>query len=88
MQSCSVHASHTFASGRCPVLIHLADLGVLPCAAAIHSINSVRCNSSSSMETAATSGTTAAAPGGLVDRMRGALWGVLIADALSMPVHW
>ena len=24
----------------------------------------------------------------LVDRMRGALWGVLIADALSMPVHW
>jgi hypothetical protein len=25
---------------------------------------------------------------GVVDRMRGALWGVYIADALSMPVHW
>ena len=23
-----------------------------------------------------------------VDRVRGALWGLLIADALSMPVHW
>jgi hypothetical protein len=27
-------------------------------------------------------------PGSVVDRIRGALWGVLIADALSMPVHW
>ena len=25
---------------------------------------------------------------GAVDRMRGALWGTYIADALSMPVHW
>lgn len=24
----------------------------------------------------------------LVDRVRGALWGTLIADAVSMPVHW
>ncbi len=24
----------------------------------------------------------------VVDRVRGALWGVYIADALSMPVHW
>lgn len=24
----------------------------------------------------------------LVDRVRGALWGLFIADALSMPVHW
>lgn len=24
----------------------------------------------------------------LLDRMRGALWGIFIADALSMPVHW
>jgi ADP-ribosylglycohydrolase len=23
-----------------------------------------------------------------VDRVRGALWGIFIADALSMPVHW
>ena len=26
--------------------------------------------------------------GAVVDRVRGALWGVHIADALSMPVHW
>lgn len=24
----------------------------------------------------------------VIDRVRGALWGVYIADALSMPVHW
>lgn len=24
----------------------------------------------------------------VVDRVRGALWGIHIADALSMPVHW
>jgi hypothetical protein len=26
--------------------------------------------------------------GAVVDRVRGALWGIHIADALSMPVHW
>ena len=24
----------------------------------------------------------------LADRVAGALWGMLIADALAMPVHW
>lgn len=24
----------------------------------------------------------------LADRVAGALWGMLIADAISMPVHW
>jgi ADP-ribosyl-[dinitrogen reductase] hydrolase len=23
-----------------------------------------------------------------VDRMRGALWGMFVGDALAMPVHW
>ena len=32
--------------------------------------------------------TAVALDAGVVDRMRGALWGVYIADALSMPVHW
>lgn len=82
-----MHASHTLVLVLA-TFIQLSDPGVLPCAAAVHSINSVRCNSSSSMATAAAAGTAAAPPGGLVDRMRGALWGVLIADALSMPVHW
>ena len=31
---------------------------------------------------------TLALDAGVIDRMRGALWGVYIADALSMPVHW
>jgi hypothetical protein len=30
----------------------------------------------------------AAAAAALRDRVRGALWGVFIADALSMPCHW
>eukprot|EP00898_Chlorokybus_atmophyticus_P006429 jgi/Chlat1/6788/Chrsp51S00505 len=29
-----------------------------------------------------------AAAAALVDRVRGALWGMFIADALAMPVHW
>ena len=24
----------------------------------------------------------------LVDKIRGALWGIYVADSLSMPVHW
>lgn len=54
-----------------------------PVAARSISSSTVRCNAMASAEAAA-----AVAPGSLVDRMRGALWGVLIADALSMPVHW
>ena len=27
-------------------------------------------------------------PAMLIDRVRGALWGIFIADSLSMPVHW
>ncbi|KAG2447158.1 hypothetical protein HYH02_007904 [Chlamydomonas schloesseri] len=29
-----------------------------------------------------------ASPAMVLDRLRGALWGIFIADALSMPVHW
>jgi len=32
--------------------------------------------------------TTAVAVGATADRIKGALWGIFIADALSMPVHW
>jgi hypothetical protein len=41
-----------------------------------------------SSSAAAAPAAAAVQPGSLADRMRGALWGVLIADALSMPVHW
>eukprot|EP00198_Chlamydomonas_reinhardtii_P000582 XP_001689917.1 predicted protein [Chlamydomonas reinhardtii] len=29
-----------------------------------------------------------ASPAMVLDRLRGALWGIFIADSLSMPVHW
>lgn len=76
-----VHAAQPAACGDNLWFSHFAPCLALLITCSISS-STVRCSSMASADAAAV------APGSLVDRMRGALWGVLIADALSMPVHW
>eukprot|EP00878_Enallax_costatus_P016108 GHUV01016890.1.p1 GENE.GHUV01016890.1~~GHUV01016890.1.p1 ORF type:complete len:433 (+),score=92.10 GHUV01016890.1:240-1538(+) len=47
-------------------------------------ISTMQCHANAAAPAAATGATQAA----LRDRIRGSLWGIFIADALSMPVHW